>query len=295
MCAVARTVKSDSLRRGHTRLIARDLASCAGNKEEWTFALTLDDYPWETSWAIKDSAGNLISSGPPAGMNYARRGEYADTGCLTPGDYTLTVKDISGDGLCCQYGSGRFELTVNDAIVAESDDTEFKTLDFAFTVSAKTEAPSTPRPTNKPTPRPSKKPTNIPSKQPTNAPSPPPTRVSEILHFNIFPLFFGPSHSNENWAAISVPFQETYNPSYNSVADIRTYYFSYRDTDEITNEEAILCTRVLANTDTNKSTNRDANKSANRDTNKSTNRDTNKSANRDANKSTNRDINKSAN
>ncbi|KAL3777650.1 hypothetical protein HJC23_005516 [Cyclotella cryptica] len=170
LCAVARAVKSDNLRNGRTRLLARDLGSCTGNEGEWKFALTLDDYPWETSWAIKDSVGDLITSGPPAGMNYVRRGEYEDAGCLPPGDYTLTVKDKSGDGLCCQYGSGKFELTIDDVIVVESDDTKFKTLDFGFTVNAKTEAPSTPRPTNKPTTRPSKKPTKNPSKNPTKAP-----------------------------------------------------------------------------------------------------------------------------
>jgi hypothetical protein len=223
MCAVAQTTKSDNLRSGHTHLIARDLASCAGNEGEWKFALTLDGYPWETSWAIKDSAGNLIAFGPPAGMNYARGGEYEDAGCLTPGDYTLTVKDKSGDGLCCQYGSGKFELTVDDAVVVESDDTEFKTLDFAFTVNAKTEAPSMPRPTNNATKRPSKKPTKIPSKNPTKSPSPPPIRVSELLHFNVFHSISGHLTAMKILTAISVPFQETYNPSYNSVADVRTY------------------------------------------------------------------------
>jgi len=176
LCSVVAAVRSGNLRRA-----TRDLASCADNEIPWKFALTVDDYPWETSWIIKDSTGARIASGPPSGTNYARRGQYEDGGCLTPGDYILTVKDRSGDGLCCQFGTGKFELTVDDAVLVESDDADFKTLDLPFTVVPALETnaivemtePTSSKPTNAPT-------MSRPSTSPTYAPSDLPTKVGEL-------------------------------------------------------------------------------------------------------------------
>ena len=75
-------------------------------------------------------------------MNYEKRGSYEDAGCLPAGDYTFTLKDRSGDGMCCMYGEGKYEFKVDDFIVAESNDDVFKTLEFPFTVANEINADS---------------------------------------------------------------------------------------------------------------------------------------------------------
>ncbi|WP_378187966.1 reprolysin-like metallopeptidase [Aquimarina sp. W85] len=80
-------------------------------------ALTFDDYPEETSWQITNSANQTIASG----------GTYADqpdgstisiVECLEDGTYTFTLSDSYGDGICCQYGNGSYELSTATSILA---------------------------------------------------------------------------------------------------------------------------------------------------------------------------------
>lgn len=190
LCSIADAGKSGNLRKQSSTNIPRGLESCAENESLWTLALTVDDYPWETKWTIKDPIGEKVAEGPREGMNYEKRAEYKDSGCLPSGDYIFTIKDKSGDGMCCQYGEGKFEFKVDDVVLAKSDDKAFKILEYPFTVGGginpdslevdgavinpetgetgpETNAPSTPRPTYKPT------------KNPTPVPSSPPSAVSQ--------------------------------------------------------------------------------------------------------------------
>ena len=68
------------------------------NNEILTFELTLDNWPDETTWSITDSNGNIIDSeGPynnPADDFLVISKEYS----LEPGEYTITVNDLYGDG-----------------------------------------------------------------------------------------------------------------------------------------------------------------------------------------------------
>ncbi len=80
------------------------------DKEEITLAITLDNYGSEVTWDVKDADGNIVAQGGPyadgANGTVIRENICVDRGC-----YTLTMKDAYGDGLCCAYGSGKYELT----------------------------------------------------------------------------------------------------------------------------------------------------------------------------------------
>lgn len=177
--------KSGGLRQQNRQSISRELASScsASNESSWKLALTVDDYPWETRWTIKDSSGNKVAYGPPDDTNYEKGSEYEETGCLPPGEYVFTVKDRGGDGLCCTYGDGKFELTINNDVIVESDTSAFKRLDFPFTaidmsgsvaaVDGITADSSSSTQTNEPT----KDPTESPSNRPTSKLSLYPTTV----------------------------------------------------------------------------------------------------------------------
>ncbi|RLD83184.1 MAG: hypothetical protein DRJ10_03990, partial [Bacteroidetes bacterium] len=72
------------------------------------FELKTDQYPAETSWEIKNSAGEVVySGGSYSGANtvYTETLEFDDFDC-----YTFTIFDTYGDGICCAYGNGYYKL-----------------------------------------------------------------------------------------------------------------------------------------------------------------------------------------
>ena len=71
--------------------------------------INLDNYPEETSWSIT-SGGSTVASGgtygsQPDGSTVTENINLAD------GDYTFTINDAYGDGICCGYGNGSYSLT----------------------------------------------------------------------------------------------------------------------------------------------------------------------------------------
>lgn len=71
-----------------------------------TYTLTTDRYASETSWTLKDAAGNTIESG----SGYSNSTTYTFNWNLAAGSYVFTILDSYGDGICCSYGSGFYSL-----------------------------------------------------------------------------------------------------------------------------------------------------------------------------------------
>jgi lysyl endopeptidase len=74
--------------------------------------ITLDNYPQETSWVITQNGQTIYSSGGTY-SNQADGTELEIPLCFAQGCYTLVMQDSQGDGLCCQYGQGSYQLTNN--------------------------------------------------------------------------------------------------------------------------------------------------------------------------------------
>ena len=72
-----------------------------------TLSLTTDNYGSETSWTLKNSAGTTLYSGSGYGNNTT----ITEVFTLADGDYTFTINDSYGDGICCSYGNGSYTLT----------------------------------------------------------------------------------------------------------------------------------------------------------------------------------------
>jgi len=75
-----------------------------------SLSLTFDNYPEETSWTIKNSAGSTVASGG----TYASQADGSTlviNECLDAGCYTFTINDTYGDGICCAYGNGSYTLS----------------------------------------------------------------------------------------------------------------------------------------------------------------------------------------
>jgi hypothetical protein len=69
--------------------------------------LQTDDYGGETYWKVKNSGGQFF-----AGCgNYGSNTLYITDIGLAPGDYTFTITDAYGDGICCLEGNGYYTLS----------------------------------------------------------------------------------------------------------------------------------------------------------------------------------------
>jgi hypothetical protein len=70
--------------------------------------LKTDDYADETSWEIVDGYGNILYSGGPYFLDDH---VYIEGLCLSPDScYTFTIFDSFGDGICCDYGEGYYQI-----------------------------------------------------------------------------------------------------------------------------------------------------------------------------------------
>ena len=77
-----------------------------------TLNLLTDDYAYETSWSIVDANGNEVASG--GGYDGSNNTTFIESACLFDGCYDFVINDSFGDGICCGFGSGSYEL-VDDA------------------------------------------------------------------------------------------------------------------------------------------------------------------------------------
>ncbi len=79
----------------------------AGFTSPVTLTLVLDNYPAETSWNVKNSSGTILSSG----SGYTVKGATITKNITLPtGNYTFTINDSYGDGICCTQGNGSYTL-----------------------------------------------------------------------------------------------------------------------------------------------------------------------------------------
>lgn len=77
--------------------------SCSAT--EATLSLTTDDYGSETSWTLNSGSSTVAS-----GSGYGNNTNYTEDFCLEDGDYTFTIDDSYGDGICCSFGNGAYSI-----------------------------------------------------------------------------------------------------------------------------------------------------------------------------------------
>ncbi|MCH2215960.1 MAG: T9SS type A sorting domain-containing protein [Flavobacteriales bacterium] len=85
---------------------------------EFTVNIDLDDYPTETTWVITDQLNQTIKSGGP----YSAADDPVSVGVCLPADqcFDFTILDEAGDGLCCGFGLGSYEVLDNNGNVVAS-------------------------------------------------------------------------------------------------------------------------------------------------------------------------------
>lgn len=82
-------------------------------------SFTFDRYPEDISFEIRNESGSVIASGGPYGSE-ADNSTITLRGCVDNGCYDLIIRDSYGDGLCCRYGNGSYELTTKAGEVLAS-------------------------------------------------------------------------------------------------------------------------------------------------------------------------------
>jgi len=95
--------------------------SCDTDKHRLQVELTTDRYPAETSWVLELNEGGSVTE-VQSGSGYAQSTDYTENFCIDDGDYTFTINDSYGDGICCAYGQGSYKVSVDGAVQAEGGD-----------------------------------------------------------------------------------------------------------------------------------------------------------------------------
>jgi hypothetical protein len=83
-------------------------SQCAAGLKEVIITINPDDYPQEIGWTLV-SGTDLLASG----------GSVGTTICVEPEQcLTFRITDTAGDGICCQYGTGSYTVTLDGQLVA---------------------------------------------------------------------------------------------------------------------------------------------------------------------------------
>jgi len=153
---------------------------CVGSP--FKLVLGTDSYGSETEWQL-EKLGTLIANG----SGYSSSTEYEiDEDCLNYGDYTFTIIDSYGDGICCSYGTGYYKIFVDGEMIKEGgqfgdkEEFTFNVISNTPTVTSpsttpnppSTQSPSTQSPINPSTQSPiPQSPINPPTQSPTTSPT----------------------------------------------------------------------------------------------------------------------------
>lgn len=84
------------------------IKECIANKLEFT--LDFDNFSGETSWELTENvSGSVVATS--GGTYAAGLDSITETFLLPDGDYTFTIMDSFGDGICCSWGVGAYSLS----------------------------------------------------------------------------------------------------------------------------------------------------------------------------------------
>ncbi len=83
-----------------------------------TLSLTFDNYPEETAWTLQNASGTTVASASYSTANADGSTVSRTFSGLAPGEYTFTITDAYGDGICCSYGNGSYTLTGSTGTLA---------------------------------------------------------------------------------------------------------------------------------------------------------------------------------
>ena len=81
-----------------------------------TVEIITDNYPWETTWTVTDSMGELKGSGGPYEASGTGTLETTQV-CVDDENVSFNIADSYGDGICCGYGEGSYKVSVGTKVI----------------------------------------------------------------------------------------------------------------------------------------------------------------------------------
>ena len=96
-----------ALQKATITLVLLTVAQLCQADLNYTFEITTDDYPDETTWTLTKNGVTIYSGGPYQDANTLYTEEFIlDSGFC----YIFTIDDEFGDGICCGYGLGGYAI-----------------------------------------------------------------------------------------------------------------------------------------------------------------------------------------
>lgn len=93
--------------------------NCAAG--DLTLTITLDNYPEETAWTLQ-TGGSTVASNSYSTANPDGSTVVENINGLSSGDYTFTITDSFGDGICCGFGNGSYTLESSEGVIVSGGD-----------------------------------------------------------------------------------------------------------------------------------------------------------------------------
>ena len=83
--------------------------------------LLTDSYAVETSWSIFTMDGYKLTQNGPLSNNAL----FKDVVCVPDTCIEFVIYDSQGDGICCEFGAGKYSLTLRDSTIVMASGAEF--------------------------------------------------------------------------------------------------------------------------------------------------------------------------
>ena len=105
----------------------RPISSCKANEDFFNFTVQPDRFPQDISWYLVENTRNDIIAGgrlPSSTEEEWTLNSLTYTKCLPKEKniiFTFTIEDHFGDGICCDWGNGSFQVEWNFETVINSD------------------------------------------------------------------------------------------------------------------------------------------------------------------------------
>jgi len=113
------TATNDNVTTNNSQTRSYTLGNTVVSMNNITIKITLDRYGSETDWQLRNSSGTIVSQNPNY-TNASANGAYpqADINLTLPNDcYTFTITDSYGDGMCCAYGQGGYQILADGVLI----------------------------------------------------------------------------------------------------------------------------------------------------------------------------------
>ena len=84
--------------------------------------LKTNNYGGDTSWDLKKNGSVVLRKGQ---YTYRSKENYEENLLISSDWHTFSIKDSWGDGICCGYGQGLYEVYYNGELIKQGGDFSF--------------------------------------------------------------------------------------------------------------------------------------------------------------------------